>query len=379
MNLDFSVEEKEFIKETRRFLEKEIAPVRDIIDTKKEFPYEEIKKLAEFGLLGVTIPQEYGGLGLNYKTFCAVLEEVSRVSASLSMTVNLHNTLASYPIIKYGKEWQKQKYLPGLARGEIFGAYAFSEPESGSDVKSQRTTAVEKGNYFILSGQKTHITNGSIADYLIVSARTNLQAGTKGFTLFIVDKKESRFVVPKIESKMALHTSPTCEIVFDEVAVPKDNVIGEINEGFKIAMDTLTTSRISLSAQAIGIAQAAFEEALKYSKERIQFGKRLCDMDVIREWLADMAVKLEASRLLMYKAAHLKDCGQSYIKEGAYAKLFATESASWICNKALQIHGGYGYYKDYRIERLYREIRVFEIVEGTSEIQRQIISKELLK
>lgn len=379
MDFSFTEEEMEFIKETKRFLEKEIGPVRDTLDNKKQFPFEEIKKIAEFGLLGLTIPQEYGGLGLNYKTYCAVLEEVARISASISMTVNLHNSLASYPILKYGKEWQKNKYLPKLARGEIFGAYAFSEPESGSDVKSQKTKAIERDNCFILSGQKSHITNGSIADYLIVSAKTNPQAETKGFTLFIVDKKESPFSVPKIEDKMALAASPTCEIVFDNIAVPKDNVIGEVNEGFKIAMDTLTTSRISLSAQAIGIAQAAFEEALKYSKERVQFGKKLCEMDVIKTWLADMALKLEISRLLMYKAAHLKDTKQNYIKEGAYAKLFSTEAASWICNKALQIHGGYGYYKDYRVERLYREIRVFEIIEGTSEIQRQIISKELLK
>ncbi len=379
MDFDFAFEELEFIKEVRRFLEREIVPVRDTIDDKKQFPYEQIKKVAEFGLLGLTIPTMYGGLGLNYKTYCATLEEVSRISASISMTVNLHNSLASYPIVKYGKEWQKQKYLPKLARGEIFGAYAFSEPESGSDVKSQQTKAIEKDGYFVLSGQKSHITNGSIADYLIVSAKTNPHAETKGFTLFIVDKNESPFSVPKIENKMALHASPTCEIVFDNVKVPKDNVIGEINEGFKIAMDTLTTSRISLAAQAIGIGQAAFEEALKYSQQRVQFAKKLSEMETIKFWLSDMALKLEASRLLMYKAAHLKDTMQNYTKESAFAKLFATEAATWICNKALQIHGGYGYYKDYRIERLYREIRVFEIVEGTSEIQRHIISKEILK
>ena len=378
MNFDFSEEELLIQKAAKDFAESELAPRADELDRDKKFPRALVKSMAELGLLGVTVPEEYGGVGASFLGYILAVIEITKRSAAASMTFNLHNSLLAPPLLKYGTEEQKQRYLKGAATGSLLGAFALTEPEAGSDAAAQKTRAVKTGGGYVLNGTKTFITNGSVADFVILTAMTDPAAGTRGISAFIVDKDTPGFSTGKDEDKMGLASSPTSEIILEDCRVPADRLLGGEGQGFKVFLSTLDSGRIGVAGQAVGVGEGALEEAVTYSNQREQFGGPISRLQAIQWMIADMSVRLEAARLLTYRAAWLKDSGQPYSDASAKCKLYAAEAATWIAHRALQIHGGYGYTKDYKVERYYRESRVMEIYEGTSEIQRLVIASSLL-
>jgi butyryl-CoA dehydrogenase len=378
MNFNFTEEEILIQKAARDFAESELAPRADALDREKDFPFDLVKSMGELGLLGVTVPEEYGGVGASFLAYILAVVEITKRSAAASMTFNLHNSLLAPPLMKFGTEEQKVRYLKGAAEGTLLGAFALTEPEAGSDAGAQRTRAVRDGDGYVINGTKIFITNGSVADFVILTAMTDPSAGTRGISAFIVDKGTAGLSTGKNEEKMGVASSPTSEIVLEDCRVGAEALLGEEGLGFKVFLSTLDSGRIGVAAQAVGVAEGALQEAVTYANQREQFGGPISRLQAIQWMIAEMSAKLEAARLLTYRAAWLKDSRMPYSDASARAKLFASEAATWIAHRALQIHGGYGYTKDYKVERYYREARVMEIYEGTSEIQRLVIASGLL-
>lgn len=379
MKLELNDNQKMIKNMVREFAEKEIAPVAAELDQKEEYPTKILEKMAKLGLLGIIVPSEYGGAGLDTISYTTVIEEISRKCASTGVITSVHNSLVCWPIMHYGGEEQKKKYLPILAKGEKIGAFAGTEPNAGSDLGAMQTNAVLKGNKYIINGDKTFITSGSEAGIIIVFAVTDKSAGPKGISAFIVENTFKGYKVGSIYEKLGINASGTAELIFENMEVPKENLLGKEGEGFKIALSTLDGGRIGIGAQAVGIAQAALDESIEYSKQRQQFGRPIAKFQAIQWMIADMATHIEAARYLVYNAAYTKDKGERFSKEAAMAKLFASETAMDAVIKAVQIHGGYGYTKEYTVERLFRDAKITEIYEGTSEVQRLVISGALLK
>jgi len=380
MQLELNEQQKMIKKMVREFAEKEIAPIAAELDKKGEFPTKTLQKMAKLGLLGIIIPTEYGGAGLDTISYATVIEEISRKCASTGVITSVHNSLVSYPIMKLGTEEQKKKYLPILAKGEKIGAFAGTEPNAGSDLGAMQTTAKLKGDKYIINGDKTFITSGPEAGIIIVFAVTDKSAGAKGISAFIVENTFKGFKVGSIFDKMGINANLVSELIFEDMEVPKENLLGKEGDGFKIALSTLDSGRIGIAAQAVGIAQACLDESIEYSKQRQQFGKPIASKQAIQWMIADMATSIEAARFLVYNAAFTKDKGGGrFSKEAAMAKLFASEMAMDAAIKAVQIHGGYGYTKEYTVERLFRDAKITEIYEGTSEVQRLVISGSLLR
>jgi len=362
----------------RKFAEEKIKPIAFMLDEENKFPSEEIKELAEMGMMGIPYSKEHGGAGLDVISYAIAVEELSRVDGGTGVILSAHTSLGAYPIAAYGTEEQKQKYLVPLAKGEKIGAFGLTEENAGSDAGGTETTAVLEGDYYILNGEKIFITNGGEADTYIVFAVTTPDIGTRGISTFIVEKGWEGFTFGQHYNKMGIRSSATAELVFNNVKVPKENLLGKEGEGFKIAMLTLDGGRIGIAAQALGIAQGAYENALEYSKERIQFGKPICQQQAISFKLADMATKLRAARLLIYSAAELKENHEHYGMEAAMAKQYASDVCLEIVNDALQIFGGSGYLKGMEVERAYRDAKICTIYEGTNEIQRIVIAANII-
>jgi len=366
-------------REIRDFAAREIAPNVLRWDEASEFPMEVVKQLGAMGLLGVIFPPEYGGAGLGYVDYMLAIEELSAVDGSIGIIVAAHNSLCTNHIFLAGSEAQKKKYLPKLAAGEHLGAWGLTEPGSGSDASAARTTAVLKGDHYILNGTKTFITNGHYADVSVIIAVTNKEEGTHGLSAFIVEKGTPGFRPGKKENKLGLRASDTSELIFEDCAIPAENLLGKLGEGFVDAMRTLDGGRISIAALSLGIAKGALDASVSYVKQRRQFGKAIAEFQGIQWKLADMATELDAARLLTLRAAVLKDAGQRVTRESSMAKLYASEVAVRICDEAVQLHGGYGFIKDYPVEKFYRDVKLCTIGEGTSEIQRMVIGREILK
>jgi alkylation response protein AidB-like acyl-CoA dehydrogenase len=372
-------EQEQLRREIRTFAAREIAPNVMKWDEASEFPLTTIKELGKLGLLGVIIPPEYGGAGLGYVDYVLAVEELSAVDGSLGITVAAHNSLGTNHIFLAGNEMQRRKYIPLLASGEWLAAWALTEPGAGSDASSARTTAVKKGDCYVLNGNKTFITNGHYADVAVVIAVTDKSKGTHGLSAFIVEKGTKGFRSGKKENKLGLRASDTSELIFEDCEIPEENLLGHEGEGFVDAMRVLDGGRISIAAMAVGIGRGALDAAIRYVKERRQFGKTLAEFQGTQWKLADMATELDAARLLTQRAAVLKDAGRKVTRESSMAKLFAGETAVRICSEALQLFGGYGFIKDYPAEKYYRDVKVCTIGEGTSEIQRMVIAREILK
>ena len=347
-------------------------------DEHQKFPAEQVKKLGELGFLGMMVDPKYGGGGMDAISYVLAMEEISKIDASVSVVMSVNNSLVCWGLEHFGTEEQKQKYLVPIAKGEKIGAFCLSEPEAGSDATSQRTTAFDKGDHYLVNGTKNWITNGSSASIYLVMVQTNVELGHKGINCLILERGMPGFVVGPKENKLGIRGSDTHSLMFTDVKVPKENRIGEDGFGFKFAMKTLGGGRIGIASQALGIAQGAYELALAYSKERKAFGKLISQHQAIQFKLADMATRIEAARLLIYRAAWLKDQDLPCEKEGAQAKVFASEVAMWVTTEAVQVHGGYGYVKEYHVERLMRDAKITQIYEGTSEVQRIVISRALL-
>ena len=365
-------------KAARDFAQNELKPGVIERDEHQKFPTEQIKKMGELGFMGMMVDPKYGGGGMDTISYVLAMEEISKVDASCSVVMSVNNSLVCWGIEHFGTEEQKQKYLVPLAKGEIIGAFCLSEPEAGSDATSQRTTGVDMGDHYLVNGTKNWITNGSTASVYLVVVQTNVELGHKGINCLIMEKGMEGFVVGPKENKMGIRASDTHSLMFNNVKVPKANRIGEDGFGFKFAMKTLSGGRIGIAAQALGIASGAYELALAYSKERKAFGKEISKHQIIQFKLADMATRIEASRLMCLKSAWLKDQHLNYDQAGAMAKVFASETAMWTTTEAVQIHGGYGFVKEYHVERLMRDAKITQIYEGTSEVQRIVISRSLL-
>ncbi len=379
MDFELSEEQKLFQKSMRDFAEGEIRPLARETDAQGRFPWDTIRKMAAMGMLGLPIPEAYGGAGADYLSYAIAVEEVSRVCGSTGITMAAHTSLGSMPFVYFGTEEQKRKYLVPLARGEKLGAFGLTEPGAGSDAAGIQTTAVLKGDEWVINGQKTFITSGSIADVVVIAARTDPSAGSRGISNLIVEKGAPGFRAGRDEDKLGLRGSVTSQLFFEDCRVPKENILGKPGEGFKQFLTVLDGGRISIGAMALGLAQAALESAVAYSKQRVQFGQPIASFQAIQWMIADMATEIEAARLLVHRAAWLKDRGVRFTREAAMAKLYASEAAERAAFKALQIHGGYGYTKDYDIERIYRDQRLCTIGEGTSEILRLVISRQVLQ
>ena len=373
-------EEQLMIRQAARdFAQSELRPGVIERDEHQKFPAEQVKKLGELGFLGMMVAEEFGGSGLDAVSYVLVMEELSKIDASASVVVSVNNSLVCYGLEAFGSDYQKEKYLKPLASGQQIGAFCLSEPEAGSDATSQHTTAEDKGDYYLLNGTKNWITNGGTASTYLVIAQTDPALKHKGINAFVVEKGMEGFTVGPKENKMGIRGSDTHSLMFNDVKVPKENRIGENGFGFKFAMKTLEGGRIGIAAQALGIAAGAYELALEYSKQRKSFGKPISDHQAIAFKLADMATQIEAARLLVYKAAWLKDQGLSYTLAGSMAKLFASKVAMDVTIEAVQVHGGYGFVKEYHVERLMRDAKITQIYEGTSEIQQLVISREILR
>lgn len=378
MNFTFT-EEQLMIKQTaKEFAESEIAPSAVERDLKGEFPHEIVKKLGELGFMGMMVSPEWGGAGLDTISYVLAMEEISKVDASVGVIMSVNNSLVCWGLEEYGTSEQKEKYLRPLAQGKLLGAFALSEPEAGSDATNQHTTAVKDGDYWIINGTKNWITNGTTADVYLVMAQTNRELHHRGISAFIVEKDFPGFERGKKEDKLGIRSSDTCSLMFTNCRVPKENLIWAEGKGFNFAMNTLNGGRIGIAAQALGIAQASLEAAVKYSKERKAFGKPIAELQAIQFKLADMATKVEAARLLTLQAASLKDQHKNFAMQAAMAKLFASRTAMECADEAIQIHGGYGYVREYLVERYLRDAKITEIYEGTSEIQRIVIARNLL-
>ncbi|MGB6082904.1 acyl-CoA dehydrogenase [Moheibacter sp.] len=379
--MDFQLTEEQLMirQAARDFAQNELLPGVIERDEHQKFPAEQIKKMGELGFLGMMVDPKYGGAGLDTISYVLAMEEISKVDASASVVMSVNNSLVCWGLEKFGTEEQKQKYLTKLATGEQIGAFCLSEPEAGSDATSQRTTAEDKGDYYLLNGTKNWITNGNSASVYLVMAQTDVEKGHKGINCLIVEKGMEGFQIGPKENKLGIRGSDTHSLMFTDVKIPKENRIGDDGFGFTFAMKTLSGGRIGIASQALGIASGAYELALKYSKERKAFGKEISQHQAIAFKLADMATNIDAARHLCLHAAWLKDQGQNFDKEGAMAKLFASKTAMDVTVEAVQVHGGYGYVKEYHVERLMRDAKITQIYEGTSEIQKIVISRSVLK
>ncbi len=379
MNFDLTEDHIMMKKMVRDFAEAEAGPGAEERDENETFPMELWKKCGQLGLAGITFPEKYGGVGADYISYAIIIEELSRVDASLGVTISAHSSLCGNPIYLFGTEGQKEKYLAPLATGEKLGAFGLTESMAGSDAKGTQTTAVREGDEYVINGSKIFITNGFYADTYVITAQMDKSKGNRGIAAFIIEKGMPGFSFGKKEKKMGIRSSATYELVFENLRIPAENLLGQEGQGFKIAMTTLDYGRIGIASQALGIAQGAYEQALKYSKERVQFDKTLAEMEVIQFKLADMATEIEAARLLVYQACHMATMNRPVSKYSAMAKVYASEVANRVTTQAVQIFGGYGYTRDYPVERMMRDAKITEIYEGTSEIQRIVIAANILK
>lgn len=379
--MDFSLTKQEelFLQMIREFAEKEVKPLAAEVDEQERFPEETVAKMAKLGIMGIPIPTEYGGAGSTNQMYSMCVEELSRACATTGVIVSAHTSLCCAPILEHGTLEQKAKYLPKLASGEWIGAFGLTEPNAGTDAASQQTTAVEDGDSYILNGTKIFITNANYAHVFIVFAMTDKSMGVKGITAFIVEKGMPGFSIGKKELKMGIRGSATSELIFENVRVPKENLLGKVGGGFAIAMKTLDGGRIGIASQALGIAQGAMDETIKYTKERKQFGKSIAKQQNTQFQMADLETKVQAARLLVRSASYKKDMKLPYSADAAMAKLFAAETAMEVTTKAVQFHGGYGYTREYPVERMMRDAKITEIYEGTSEVQRMVIAGKLFK
>ena len=377
--MDFSLTKKEqlFLQMILEFAVNEVKPLAAEVDEQEKFPIETVKKLGKLGVMGIPIPVQYGGQGGTNQMYSMAVEELSRVCATTGVIVSAHTSLCMAPILEHGTEEQKMKYLPKLASGEWIGAFGLTEPNAGTDAAMQQTTAVDAGDKWIINGSKIFITNASEASVFIVMAMTDKSKGTKGISAFIVEKGFKGFSIGKKEMKMGIRGSATCELIFENCEVPKENLLGELGKGFKIAMMTLDGGRIGIASQALGIAQGAMDETVKYTKERKQFGKAIAKFQNTQFQMADLETKVQAARLLVRSASYKKDMHIPYSADAAMAKLFAAETAMELTTKAVQFHGGYGYTREYPVERMMRDAKITEIYEGTSEVQRMVIAAKL--
>jgi butyryl-CoA dehydrogenase len=363
----------------RDFAESEIRPIAAHIDETHEFPAATTKKMAELGLLGMFVPEQWGGAGMSYLAYVVAIEELSRVCASHGVIASVNNSLVCYPLLQYANEAQKQRWLVPLAKGELLGAYCLTEPQAGSNAANQQTTAVLDGEHWVLNGSKIFITNAGPADVFITYAATDKSLGPKGISAFIVPADTPGVRKGKKELKLGIHASDTREIYYENARIPKDHLFGELNKGYTVALATLGGGRIGIAAQALGIAQAAVEASVRYANERTQFDRKIGEFDAIRTMLADSAVELESARLLVYQAAWLRDQGRPHTKEASLAKWHASEAATHCANLAIQVHGGYGYMSEYHVERYWRDARICEIYEGTTEVQKMVVAGQVLK
>ncbi len=377
--MDFELsEEHRLVQATvREWAAKRLLPIAAELDRAGRYPPELIRELGDLGLMGVFVPEAYGGGGMDTVSYCIVMEEIARAEAGLSAVLSVNNSLDCFPILAFGTEAQKRRYLPDLARGRRIGCYCLTEPTAGSDAAALRTTARDDGDRWVLDGTKIFVTNGVEADVLIIYARTG-GAGARGISAFIAEKGDPGLSVGKVEHKLGIHTSSTCEIVLQDCRLPKDRLLGEQDKGFHIAMATLDGGRIGIACQALGIARAAMEDAIAYARERRQFGRPIAEFQATQWKIADMATRIQAGRLLAYRAAWVRDQGRRHTREACVAKLFCSETAMWAATQAVQIFGGYGYIQEYPVERHFRDAKITEIYEGTSEVQRMVIARHVL-
>ena len=378
--MDFQLtKEQEFVRKmVREFATEEVEPLAADIDQEHRFPEETVEKMAKYGLLGVPFPTKYGGAGGDSVSYAITVEELSKKCASTGVICSAHTSLCCWPIFKWGNEDQKMKYLPDLLSGKKLGAFGLTEPNAGTDAAGQQTRAEQDGDFWVLNGAKVFITNGGYADVFVVMAMTDKSKGTKGITAFIVEKGDEGFSIGKTEDKMGICASSTTELIFQNCKIPKERMLGGLGKGFKVAMSTLDGGRIGIASQALGIAQGALDVTVEYMKSRKQFGKKLSQMQALQFEVADLATRIEAARLLVYQAADMKERGLPYSKQSAMAKLFAAETAMHVTTKCVQLHGGYGYTKDYPVERMMRDAKITEIYEGTSEVQKIVIGASVL-
>lgn len=379
MNFSLTKEQNLFLEMIKAFAEKEVKPLAAEVDEQERFPIETVQKMAKLGIMGIPFPAEYGGANGDNLLYSLAVEELSRACATTGVIVSAHTSLCAAPIFEHGTEEQKRKYLPNLCKGEWIGAFGLTEPNAGTDASAQQTTAILDGEAFILNGSKIFITNALYAHVYIVMAMTDKSKGTRGISAFIVERDTQGFTIGKKEKKMGIRGSATCELIFENCRIPKENLLGKLGGGFGIAMKTLDGGRIGIASQALGIAQGAMDETLKYIKERKQFGKPIGHFQNTQFQLADLDTKVEASRLLVRLAAFKKDQKLPYSVDAARAKLYASETAMEVANKAIQFHGGYGYTREYPVERMMRDAKITEIYEGTSEVQRMVIAAHLMK
>lgn len=363
----------------RDFAESEIRPIAARIDETHEFPAENTKKMAELGLLGMFVPEEWGGAGMSYLAYVVAIEELSRVCASHGVIASVNNSLVCYPLLQYANDAQKKRWLVPLAKGELLGAYCLTEPQAGSNAANQQTTAVLDGDHWVLNGSKIFITNAGPADVFITYAATDKSLGSKGISAFIVPADTPGVRKGKKELKLGIHASDTREVYYENARIPQDHLLGELNKGYSVALATLGGGRIGIAAQALGIAQASLEASVQYANERTQFDQKIGEFDAIRAMLADSAVEVETSRLLVYQAAWLRDQDRPHTKEASLAKWHASEAATRCANLAIQVHGGYGYMSEYHVERYWRDARICEIYEGTTEVQKMVVAGQVLK
>ncbi|MCC7161086.1 MAG: acyl-CoA dehydrogenase [Anaerolineae bacterium] len=379
MNFELTEEQKQIRDLAREFAQNEIAPIAAEFDARGEFPTDTIKKLGELGLMGIEIPAEYGGAGLDTMCYVLAMEEISKADASHGTIVSVNNSLFCHGLYKFGTREQKEKYLVPVASGKKIGAYSLTEPQSGSDAGNMKTRAVLNGDTYTINGRKSWVTSGPVADFVVLFAMVNPEQKHKGTAAFMIDTTKPGFERGKVEPKLGIRASATCELFFDNYRVSAAERVGQEGDGFKIAMSILDAGRIGIAAQAVGIAQAAFEASVKYAKQREAFGSSISEFQAVQWMLADMATRIEAARLLVYNAALKKTRGEKFTRDASMAKLYASETAMWVTTKAIQVHGGMGYSKELPIERYFRDAKITEIYEGTSEIQRIVIARETLK
>lgn len=378
MNFQLTKEQEFVRKMVREFAVTEVEPLAADIDKEHRFPVETVEKMAKYGLLGVPFPTEYGGAGADHISYAITVEELSRVCASTGVICSAHTSLCCWPIFNWGNEEQKRKYLPDLLSGKKLGAFGLTEPNAGTDASGQQTRAEDKGDHWLLNGAKVFITNGGYAEVFVVMAMTDKSKGNHGISAFIVEKGDEGFSIGKTEDKMGICASSTTELIFQNCKIPKDRLLADVGQGFKVAMSTLDGGRIGIASQALGIAQGALDVTVEYMKARKQFGKKLSQMQALQFTVAELATEIEAARLLVYRAADMKDKHLAYGPAAAMAKLFAAETAMHVTTKCVQLHGGYGYTKDYPVERMMRDAKITEIYEGTSEVQKMVIAASIL-
>ncbi len=377
MDFHLSKEHEMLRKMYRDFAETEVKPLAEEVDETEEFPMETVEKMAKLGFFGIYFPKEYGGAGGDVLSYAMCVEELSKVCGTTGVIVSAHTSLCCAPIFEHGTEDQKKKYLPDLLSGKKLGAFGLTEPNAGTDASGQQTMAVDNGDHWVLNGTKCFITNGTVAETMVVFAMTDKKAGNRGISAFIVEKSYAGFSVGKHEKKMGIRGSSTCDLIFEDCIVPKENLLGKLNGGFKIAMQTLDGGRIGIASQALGLGEGAVNEAVKYTQERVQFGKRLSQFQNTQFQLADMHTRMQAAQFLVYSAACKKEAHEPYSMDAAMAKLFAAEAASDVTRRAVQLFGGYGYTREYPVERMMRDAKITEIYEGTSEVQRMVIANHL--